>query len=134
VSPVSDAVEFEALIRRWFNHGWNQKDTSVIPEIFAVDYLAEGGAAKQLGAIEGHAGLIAYHTRFHAAVKDLHFEIIALHVCGDIAMVEYQVTGVFQSALKGHEEVGDLLDITAVDVFRFEAGRIAQRMVAYEQA
>ena len=127
-------AHFEALIRRWFNDGWNQKDSSVIPEIFAGDYLAEGGAAKQLGAIEGHAGLIAYHTRFHAAVKDLHFEIIALHVCGDIAMVEYQITGVFRSALKGHEEVGDVLDITAVDVYRIEAGRIAQRMVAYEQA
>jgi hypothetical protein len=82
-------AHFEALIRRWFNHGWNQKDSSIIPEIFAGDYLAEGGAAKQLGAIEGHSGLIAYHTRFHAAVKDLHFGIIALHVCGDIAMVEY---------------------------------------------
>jgi hypothetical protein len=82
---VSDEVESEALIRRWFNLGWNQNDSSVIPEIFTEDYLAEGGAAKQLGAIEGHAGLIAYHTRFHTAVKDLHFEIIALHVCGDIA-------------------------------------------------
>ena len=126
-------AHFEALIRRWFNDGWNQKDSSVIPEIFAGDYLAEGGAAKQLGAIEGHAGLIAYHTRFHAAVKDLHFEIIALHVCGDIAMVEYQITGVFQAPLKGHEKTGDALDMNAVDVSRFERGLIAQRMVADEQ-
>jgi hypothetical protein len=48
-------------------------------------------------------------------------------------MVEYQITGVFQAPLKGHEMAGDVLDINAVDVFRFERGLIAQRMVAYEQ-
>jgi predicted SnoaL-like aldol condensation-catalyzing enzyme len=124
----------ESLLRRWFDAGWNGNDPTIIPEIFTEDYLAEGGAQKTFGNIEGHEGLREYHTTFHKAVNNLNFNIITLHVCGDIVMVEYRITGVFRQPVKGHEEPGERLDITAVDVYRFNGDKIAARMVAYEQA
>lgn len=122
-----------APLRRWIEVGWNQRDTSVIPELFAGSYLAEGGATKQLGIIRGHADLAADVDRFHEAVENLRFEILNLHVCGEIAMIEYTIRGVFRAPLLGTESAGDVLDVTAVDVYRFKDGQIAQRMVAYEQ-
>jgi steroid delta-isomerase-like uncharacterized protein len=117
-----------ALLRRWIDVGWNQRDTSIVSEVFHEDIITEGSVRTGGSPIVGRQAVIEFNHRMIQTIPDLHIEIVNLQAAGEIVIAEYRITGTHVSPYQdGAPAPGDEIVMLVAEVARFKDGLIAHR-------
>jgi steroid delta-isomerase-like uncharacterized protein len=112
------------LVRRFYEQAWNLGETDVAFEIFADDYVRHDPRGTE--ALPGPAGQKKIADDFRAAFPDLEFTVDFLIGEGDFVVGRWTATGTHTGAWGGREPTGRRATLTAVNIFRFDDGKVAE--------
>ncbi|MGB2989763.1 MAG: ester cyclase [Candidatus Zixiibacteriota bacterium] len=121
--------ENKAAIRRWIEEAWNKGNMDIADEIYASDFTATDidDAAKILRGPDAIKQSVAA-TR--VALPDIHFTIDHLIAEGDLVVGAFTIRGTHKGDLGGIPPTGKEVVFSAVDIWRFDGGKIVERCLA----
>jgi steroid delta-isomerase-like uncharacterized protein len=111
--------EHKALVRRWIDRGFNNKDLTVVDDIFDSDVLINGQRV-------GRPGLKQSMSRFITAFPDLQVSITEVIAEGDKVVIWYTVQGTQNGEFEGIRPTGKQVRWIGADLFRIERGKIVE--------
>jgi steroid delta-isomerase-like uncharacterized protein len=121
VSPINE--QLKAKTREYVERVWNRK------ELQALDELATPNYRRHLGPTEPSIDREAQKLRLAAlqrALPDVHFAIDDLIAEADRVVFRVTVSGTHQGDLLGFAATGKAVSFSAIDILRFEGGKIAE--------
>ena len=111
------------LIRRWLEEGWNEQNIELADELFAEDFVAQGGPHEKVSLAEyklyAHSVLTAF--------PDMVCEIIDIIPAGELVVTTVRVTGTHAGVVQGVPPSGVEIDTRVIDVWLVRDGRISER-------
>ena len=119
--------QHKAIVRRWIEEAWNQGNIEIADEIYAPDYRARGNLIEGGEPLEGIAGIKHFVLETRKAFPDLCFTIEHLIAEGDKVAGVFTLRGTHADYLDDLAPTGRKIEIAAIDVWRFENGRIVER-------
>jgi len=120
------AEENKAIIRRWIEEAWNKGNVDVADELYAADFKAKD-SDNPAKVIRGPKGIKQYVIENRAAFPDIRFTIDHLVAEGDIVVGAFTIRGTHKGALFGIPPTGKPAVFSAVDIWRFEGGKIVEK-------
>jgi steroid delta-isomerase-like uncharacterized protein len=123
------AEENKAIIRRWIEEAWNKGDVSIADEIYAPHYTATD-IINPKRILRGPAGIKLSVMETRSSFPDIHFTIDHLIAEGDKVVGALTVRGTHKGSLLDIPATGKKVTFTAVDIWRFEKGKIVERCCA----
>jgi steroid delta-isomerase-like uncharacterized protein len=118
-----EAERLKALAREYIERVWNDK------ELDALDELASPNYQRHLGPSQPAIGLAAQKERLRGllrAMPDTRFEIEDLIAERDRVVFRVTVRATHQGEMFGVAPTGGALAFSAIDILRFEAGKIVE--------
>ncbi len=113
----------KALVRRFYEEVFNQKNTAAIDQFFAPNIVDHASPPGIPGGIEGQKQLIGmYLTGF----PDLHFTFEDMIAEGGKVVTRITASGTQQGAFMGISPTGKHTTITAIDILRIEGGKFVE--------
>jgi predicted ester cyclase len=110
-----------AATRRLIEEGFTGGNLAVCDELFAPDVIENQRGNKP--GIDGAKGTIqTLHTWF----SDFKLEILDLVATDDTVWIRNRATGVNTGSVMGRPATGRSLDITVMDIVRFNDGKIVE--------
>src|SRR5262245_53021448 len=91
--------DYKTLVQRWINQGFNNKDLTVVDELFSSDVVVNGERA-------GQAGLKKSMRRFIAAFPNLRVTIADVIAEGDKVVLWYTVQATQTGEFEGMRATG----------------------------
>ncbi|MGH3143242.1 MAG: ester cyclase [Gaiellales bacterium] len=116
--------ENKALVRRFYEEVWNRGNADVAYEVFADDYVRHD--LRPTEALPGPAGQKKIADDFRAAFPDLEFTIDVIVGEGDFVVGRWTASGTQSGSWGGREPTGRRATFSAVNIFRFEDGKVAE--------
>ena len=117
------------IVRRWIEEGWNRGNVDIADDLYSPEFTAEPMREGELRT-EGIQAVKDYVLHLRAAFPDLHFTVRYLVAEGDIVVGAFQIEGTHSGTLFGIPATGKKVSFTAVDVWRFQEGKIRERPLA----
>jgi predicted ester cyclase len=120
------AEENKALVRRYIEVVWNQRNIAALDELLAPNYQRYVSATAAPLSSEGQRQRIA---GFHTAFPDLQFAIEDLLAEGDRVTFRATLRGTHQGLfpfLQGIAPTGKQITISVLDVVRVEGKKLAE--------
>jgi steroid delta-isomerase-like uncharacterized protein len=118
--PQSSNLEVhKALVRRWIDQGFNNKNLNVVDEIFSPEVTVNGQRV-------GQAGLKSSMSRFITAFPDLRVTITEILAEGDKVVIWYSVQGTQTGPFEGVRPTGKQVRWIGADLFRIQNGKIVE--------
>lgn len=119
----------KAVIRRWIEEGWNAGNLDIADELYTPEFYA---ASMEEGVpdLHGPGAVKAMVRRLRAAFPDVHFRIDHLVAEGDMVVGAFMIKGTHLGELHGIPPTGKRVAFAAVDIWRLDRGRIAERQAA----
>jgi steroid delta-isomerase-like uncharacterized protein len=114
----------KALVRRFYEEVWGRGNTDAAFEVFADDYVRHD--LRPVEALPGPAGQKKIADDFHAAFPDLEFTVDMIFGEGDFVVGRCTASGTHLGPWGGIEPTGRRATYSAVNIFRFEDGRVAE--------
>jgi ketosteroid isomerase-like protein len=84
--------ENKAVVRRYFEEVWNQRNLAVLGELVAAD-IRDYGDVSVRDRPPGHAGVLAHYRGVMSAFLDFHLELEEFVAEGDTVVVFWVATG-----------------------------------------
>lgn len=109
----------KALVRRWFEEGFNKRQLPVVDELFAEHVVINGQAL-------GWDGLKQSMSRHLSAFPDLHVTIDDIVAEEDKVGIWYTVEGTHQGEFEGIAPTGKHVRWAGFDLLRVEDGKISE--------
>ena len=119
--------ENAAIIRRWFEEGWNKRNGDLIDELFSTKFSAEGGP-------HGTLDRLSYKKYFEtviAASPDMVCELVELIDANEFIVSRIIATGTHFETVAGVEASGEKIVSEIIDVWKVADGRIIERRNAH---
>ncbi len=107
---------------RWYEEVFNAGNVALIDELFAPDFV-DHDPSNPLPGLEGVRQLV---SMYRGAFPDLHLTIEDEITEGDRIVTRFTGRGTHRGLLMGIPPSGKRVTITAIDILRFENGRIAE--------
>lgn len=129
-SVTSDEVQAAnmATLRRWIEEGWNQRDLSLVEELFHEEIVTEGRVRADGVEMVGRQAVVDFLEKMVHAIPDIQIEILNLTAAGDLVVAEYRITGTHQNPYReGAPAPGDAVEFFVTEVARFVDGQIFHR-------
>jgi len=123
------AEQNKVIIRRWIEEAWNKGDVNIADEIYAPDYTARDINNPER-MLKGPAGIKLSVMETRASFPDIHFTIDHLVAEGDKVVGAFTIQGTHKGSLYNIPATGKKVTFTAIDIWRFEKGKIAERCCA----
>ena len=123
------AADNKAVIRRWIEEAWNSGNLEIADELYSRDFRAKS-MEQGLPDLQGPGDIKASVRRFRSAFPDVHFEIDHLLAEGDKVVGAFTIEGTHLGELQGIPPTGKRVTLTAIDIWRFEDGKITERCTA----
>lgn len=122
--------ENKAVVRRYAEQVWNGGDLTAVEEFIAPDYVRhDPGLPMEVRGPDGvRAVIVAYRT----ALPDLHLTLDDTLADGDKVVLRLDVRGTHQGDLMGIPPSGRAVEITAIEIFRLDGGKIVEQWVAVD--
>ena len=119
----------KAIIQRWIEEAWNKGNVNIADEIYAPDYTAQDINNPER-ILRGPAGIKLSVMEMRSSFPDIHFTIDHLVAEGDKVVGAFTIRGTHKGSLLDIPATGKTVTFTAVDVWRFEKGKIVERCCA----
>ena len=121
--------ENKAIIRRWIEEAWNKGNVEVADELYAADFKAKD-SNDPTKILRGPEGIKQYVIETRTALPDIRFTIDHLVAEGDTVVGAFTIRGTHKGSLFGIPPTGKPAVFSAVDIWRFEGGKIVERHLA----
>ena len=118
-SAKTSQEESKALVRRWIEQGFNNKDVTVVDELFIPEVMVNGQRV-------GRLGLKQSMTRFIKAFPNLRVTITEVVAEEDKVGIWYTVQGTQAGEFEGIRATGKQVRWYGADLFRIEKGKIVE--------
>ena len=124
----TDAMK--ALTRRAIEEGWNQGKLEVFDEVDAPEYVDHAPAPGQGPGVEGYKQAVQM-TR--AAFPDLQITVEDMIAEGDLVVTRWTARGTHQGEYMGIPASGKSVQVTGVNIGRFENGKVVENWANSDQ-
>jgi len=114
----------KALWRRFYEEVWDRGNTDFAYQVFADDYVRHDLRGTE--ALPGPGGQKKIADDFRAAFPDLRMTVDFLFGEGEWVVGRWTATGTHTGAWGGVEPTGRPITFSAVNVVRFEHGKVAE--------
>lgn len=111
-----------AVSNRWYEEVFNAGNLALIDELFAPNFV-DHDPSNPLPGLEGVRQLV---SMYRGAFPDLHLTIEDEITEGDRVVTRFTGRGTHKGSLMGIPPTGKRVTITAIDILRFENGKIAE--------
>ncbi len=115
----------KAIIRRWFEEGWDKGNLDIADELFAGDYVHHE-PDPYLAEINGPEHARQHHTTHRTAFPDLQVTIEDVLAEDDEVVVRWTAQGTHADTFKGVPATGNQAQITAISWYHLEQGKIKE--------
>jgi predicted ester cyclase len=115
--------ENKAASRRFYEVVINQKQLAVVDEVAGDNYLSHDFPP---GLPPGREGLKIFISVFHAAFPDGHLTIDQMIAEGDTVATRLTFHGTHTGEFQGIAPTGKRVTIPALDMARFESGKLVE--------
>jgi steroid delta-isomerase-like uncharacterized protein len=115
----------KALVRRQFEEGFNQNNTSVFDEVIAPNYVNYDYPAPAPGR-EGYKQVV---SAYRAAFPDMRVTLEEEIAEGDKVVTRGYFTGTHQGELMGIPPTGKQIHVKYIDIWRVENGQLVENWV-----
>ena len=112
----------KAILRRWVEEFWNQKNPALIDEILSPTYILHDPS----GPVEGREGFRQFSAGFQTAIPDLHVTVEAMVAEGDKVVWRYLLRGTHQGDMFGIPATGKPVALRGIIISRFAGGMWAE--------
>ena len=126
MSESTTEGDHEAVVRRYIEEGYNEKDPAVLRETMTEDVVVHGLIGVD-GPVEGIDAYGEYAATMMGAFPDVTGEIHEIIVSGDRVTGRWTIAGTHEGDLFGIEPTGESIEIEGIALFRMEDGRIAEK-------
>ncbi|HET7367005.1 MAG TPA: ester cyclase [Gaiella sp.] len=123
-SPTISSEDNKQLVRRFYEEVWSKGNLDVADEVFASDYVRHD--LRPSNPAPGPEGQKQIASAFRAAFPDLRFDVEFVFAEGDYVAGRWTATGTHTGVWGDVEPTGRLVTFSAVNVFRFDEGRVAE--------
>ncbi len=123
------AEENKAIILRWIEEAWNKGDVNMADEIYAPNFTAQD-INDPNKVLRGPEGIKQSVIITRAVFPDIHFTIDHLIAEDDKVVGAFTIRGTHKGDLLGIPPTGKQVVFSAMDIWRFEGGKIAERCLA----
>jgi steroid delta-isomerase-like uncharacterized protein len=125
------AEENKEMMRRFMEEGFGQGNTEVVEEIVDTDFVcwdpnSETGEIRGLETIKGEVGY------FRSAFPDFHWTVEDQVAEGDKVTTRYTLGGTHQGEFFGVPASGRRVEISGINVDRFEGGKLVEEWASYD--
>lgn len=117
-------AENKALVLRFYDEVWDKGNVDVADEVFHDDYVRHD--LRPTPAQPGAAGQAKIASDFRAAFPDLRFRVGLILGDGDFVVGRWTATGTHTGPWGSVEPTGKAVELSGVNIFRFEGGKVAE--------
>ena len=117
------AERSEALVRRFYEEGWNADNIDVYDELVTEDFVDHQALP---GLPPGREGFKQLNAMFRSAFPDIVVNVEDVVAEGDLVAVRWTSTGTHKGPLFGIPATGRAVRVNAMVVYRIEDGRLAE--------
>lgn len=121
------AEENKVLIRRAYEELWNKRNTDMVDELVAEDFLNHAAPPDRR---RGRQSLKDVVRMFESAFPDFRYEVEDVISEGEKVAVRDVFTGTHQGDFMGIPATGSRVKMEAIHIYRFSEGRLAEHWVA----
>lgn len=112
-----------ALIRRFYDEGWNANDLDVYDELVTDDFVDHQAVP---GLPPGREGFKMLNVMFRSAFPDVYVTVDEVVAEDDKVGCRWRSGGTHQGELFGIPPTGKTVEITATVFYRVDDGRLAE--------
>ncbi len=119
--------ENKALIRRFYEEGWNEGNVAVAEEIFAPTYVLHDPALP--GLPPGPEGVKQVLTLYRTAFPDAHLTVedIVVGADGEKFVSRWTARGTHQGQLRNIAPTGKPILVTGIAIWHIVDGKVVER-------
>ena len=118
----------KALVRRFIEEGWNQRNSGVFDELLAPDYISHTPD----GDFQGLEGYKQLYNAYVTAFPDCHFTVDDLVAEGDKVSMSYTFTGTHDGQLQDVAPTGKRVTVSGVFVGRIVGGKAVEDRTVWD--
>ncbi|MFC7228819.1 ester cyclase [Salinirubellus salinus] len=115
-----------AVVRRYVEEGYNEKDPAVLRETMTDDVVAHGLLGVD-GPVEGLDAYAEYAGELLGAFPDVRGELHETFVSGDRVAARWTLAGTHEGPMFGVEPTGESIAVEGVALFRIADGKITEK-------
>ncbi len=120
------AEENKALLQRAYEQIFNQGNLNLIEEIFSTDFVDHEAPPPGMEGLEGIEVLRQFVKVSRDAFPDLQFTAEDMIAEGDKVAARYTMRGTHQGEFLGVAPTGNQIEVTGIDIVRFEGGKMVE--------
>ena len=109
---------------RWGEEVANQGRVEVLDEILADDFVDHDPAPD---VTPDREGLKRFFRSMHEAFPDMETEVVQMVATDDHVALRYRVRGTHRGDFMGHPPTGRSFEVAAMQIARFEGGKVQER-------
>ena len=127
----SVAEDNKNLVRRLYQEFWNEKDESIVDELYAADFVDHiPGLPPEL--LTGPVGLKRNAATMHTAFPDAHYTIDDILADGDKVVTRWTVQATHQGEMNGIPATGKRVTVTAMTIDRITDGKVVESWTIFD--
>ncbi len=120
------AEENKVLLQRGYEQIFNQGNLDQIEEFVSTDLVDHEAPPPGMEGLEGIEVLRQFVRVFRDAFPDLQFTAEDMIAEGDKVAARYTMRGTHQGELMGIPPTGNRIEVTGIDIVRFEGGKMVE--------
>ena len=117
------SAENKALVRRYVEEVLNNRNLTLIDELFAPIFTDHDSSMPEA---KGPAGVKRLVAIVHTSFPDLHFTIEDMVAEGDKVVYRYRVRGTHQNDFMGIAATGRQISFTGIHIYRVRNGQLQE--------
>ncbi len=114
----------KAIIRRYFEEGWNKGNPDAAAEVFSEDYVNHNPGIP--GMPQGRAGIRVLVGAFRSVFPDLAYTIEDQVADEDRVVTRWTMHGTQQGEFQGLPPTGKQVSVTGIQIDRLKDGQIVE--------
>ena len=121
--------ENKAIVRRYYEEGWNQKNAAVRDELISPDLVYHSPLGSAGDKAELYKGVI---TGFLTAFPDVQVTIDEMIAEGDQVAVAVTSSGTHSGETPNHPPTGKAYKATSISIFTLKDGKIVSQRIDFD--
>ncbi|MFT5116106.1 MAG: steroid delta-isomerase-like uncharacterized protein [Parasphingorhabdus sp.] len=109
---------------------WNTGDVSLVPEVYASDFVVHWLSHVPPQESYGWEGVIEAIEATRVKFPDWHEDVVDIMIDGNRVVTRYESTGTHKGEYKGVAPTGRKIELQEVSIYRIEDGLIAEQWCA----